>query len=59
MGKETKTKLITKKSITVKLPKGPGFVANINRTGFYRVKYDEGILLDLKMLVDEKRIPAM
>jgi tricorn protease interacting factor F2/3 len=57
LGKETKTKLITKKSITVKSPKGPGFVANIGRTGFYRVKYDDGILLDLKMLVDQKQIP--
>ena len=42
--------------MTVKAPKGPGFVANIGRTGFYRVKYDDGILLDLKMLVDQKQI---
>ena len=53
-------KLFTKKSMTVKLPKNTvGFVANYGRKGFYRVKYDEGILLDLKMLVDEKRIPAI
>ena len=57
LGKETKTILLTKKSLTVKSPKGSGFVANINRTGFYRVKYDDGILLDLKMLVDQKQIP--
>ena len=57
---ETSTKLFTKKSISVKLPKNTvGFVANYGRKGFYRVKYDEGILLDLKMLVDEKRIPAI
>ena len=35
------------------------FVANYGRQGFYRVKYDEGILLDLKMLVDQKRIPPI
>ena len=57
LGKETQTKLLTKKSLSVKTPKGPGFVANIGRTGFYRVKYDDGILLDLKMLVDKKQIP--
>jgi tricorn protease interacting factor F2/3 len=46
--------------MSVKLPKNTlGFVANYGRKGFYRVKYDEGILLDLKMLVDEKRIPAI
>ena len=57
LGNETITKLMTKKSITVKTPSSPGFVANIGRTGFYRVKYDDGILLDLKMLVDQKQIP--
>jgi tricorn protease interacting factor F2/3 len=56
LGKETKTILLTKKSTTVKTPSGPGFVANFGRTGFYRVKYDDGILLDLKMLVDQKQI---
>ncbi len=56
LGKETKTKLLTKKSTTVKSPSGPGFVANIGRTGFYRVRYDDGIMLDLKMLVDQKQI---
>ena len=57
LGKESKTILLTKKSTTVKAPSGPGFVANLGRTGFYRVKYDDGILLDLKMLVDQKQIP--
>ena len=57
LGKEAKTILLTKKSTTVKSPSGPGFVANLGRTGFYRVKYDDGILLDLKMLVDQKQIP--
>ena len=57
---EISKKLFTTKSMSVKLPKNTlGFVANYGRKGFYRVKYDEGILLDLKMLVDEKRIPAI
>ena len=57
---EISRKLFTKKSMSVKLPKNTiGFVANYGRNGFYRVKYDEGILLDLKMLVDEKRLPAI
>ena len=58
--KETTKKLFSKKSMSVKLPKNTiGFVANYGRKGFYRVKYDEGILLDLKMLVDQKRIPPI
>jgi len=53
-------KLFTKKSMSIKLPKNNiGFVANFGRKGFYRVKYDEGTLLDLKMLVDQKQIPAI
>ncbi len=57
LGSEISQKLFAKKAMTVKLPKSTlGFVANYGRKGFYRVKYDEGILLDLKMLVDEKRI---
>ena len=57
---EISRKLFTKKSMSVKLPKNTiGFVVNYGRKGFYRVKYDEGILLDLKMLVDEKRLPAI
>ncbi len=57
---EISKKLLTKKSMTMKIPKNTvGFVANYGRKGFYRIKYDEGILLDLKMLVDEKRIPPI
>jgi len=59
LGKETKSTLLTKKSAKVKTTDGPGFVANIGRTGFYRVKYDDGILLDLKMLVDQKQVPPV
>jgi len=54
---EISKKLFTKKSMSIKLSKNTvGFVVNYGRKGFYRVKYDAGILLDLKMLVDEKRI---
>jgi tricorn protease interacting factor F2/3 len=54
---KTITKLFSKKSTSLKIPKSTlGFVANYGRKGFYRVKYDEGILLDLKMLVDQKKI---
>ena len=46
---EISKKLFSKKSMSMKLPKNTiGFVANYGRKGFYRVKYDEGILLDLK-----------
>lgn len=57
---EISKKLFSTKTLSVKLPKKTlGFVANYGRKGFYRVKYDEGILLDLKMLIDEKRIPVI
>lgn len=60
MDNEISKKLFSKKSMSIKIPNNTiGFVANYGRQGFYRVKYDEGILLDLKMLVDEKRIPAI
>ena len=60
MENEISKKLFSKKSMSIKIPNNTiGFVANYGRHGFYRVKYDEGILLDLKMLVDEKRIPAI
>ncbi len=53
-------KLFTKKSMSVKLPKNNvGFVANFGRKGFYRVKYDKGTMIDLKMLVDQKQISAI
>jgi len=56
---KTVTKLFSKKSMSIKIPKSIGFVANYGRKGFFRVKYDEGILLDLKMLVDQKQIPPI
>ncbi|RNJ78100.1 MAG: M1 family peptidase [Nitrosopumilus sp. H13] len=54
--KKTETRLFDKKSMTARAPKGVGLVANIGRHGFYRVKYDAAMLLDLKMMVDQKRI---
>jgi tricorn protease interacting factor F2/3 len=59
LGDSTITKLFSQKSTSIKIPKTIGFVANYGRKGFYRVKYDEGILLDLKMLVDQKQIPPI
>ncbi|MDH3488895.1 MAG: M1 family metallopeptidase [Nitrosopumilus sp.] len=57
---EISKKLFSTKTLSIKLPKNTlGFVANYGRKGFYRVKYDEGILLDLKMLIDEKRIAVI
>ena len=57
---EIATKMFSKKSMMLKIPKGSlGFVANYGRKGFYRVKYGEEILLDLKMLVDQKKMPAI
>ena len=57
---ETINKLITEKSTTLKIPNSKfGFVANLGRKGFYRVKYDDGILLDLKLLVDEHKVNSI
>ena len=52
--------LFSRRTTSLKLPAGTvGFVANHGRKGFYRVRYDEAILLDLKMLVDSRRMPAI
>jgi tricorn protease interacting factor F2/3 len=60
LGDNVTSKLFSKKSMSLKLPKNNiGFTANFGRKGFYRVRYDESILLDLKRLVDEKKIPAI
>ena len=59
LGDTTISKLFSKKSLSIKIPKSIGFVANSGRKGFYRVKYGEGILLDLKMLIDQKQIPPI
>jgi len=44
-----------KKSYTIPL-KQNSCVVNYGRTGFYRVKYDEDILFDLKSLIENKEI---
>lgn len=60
IGDKVTTKLFTKRLMSLKLPRNNiGFTVNYGRKGFYRVKYDKSILLDLKRLVDEKQIPAI
>ncbi len=49
--------LLTSKSKNIRVPENSTPIVNRGRNGFYRTKYDAGILLDLKMLVDQKRIP--
>ena len=44
-GEQITSKLFSQKSMSIKIPKSIGFVANYGRKGFYRVKYDEGTLL--------------
>jgi len=53
--KELSNKLMKKKSYTIPL-KQNSCVVNYGRTGFYRVKYDEDILFDLKSLIENKEI---
>ena len=58
LNKEFSKKVLTKQTDKIRLPKGKNnFVVNFGRNGFYRVKYDEGLLLDLKYLVSENKIP--
>ena len=57
---KTRKKLLTGESITLRLEKNTmGIVANQGRHGFYRTRYDKSMLVDLKMLVDQKRIAAI
>ncbi len=61
LDREISKNLLKSKTANIKIPRNAvvGPVVNFGRRGFYRVKYDQGILLDLKMLVDEKKIPAV
>jgi len=60
LDQEFTQKLMDEKSVRIKIPRNKlGFVVNLGRKGFYRVKYDDGILLDLKLLVDEHKIDPM
>ncbi len=53
-------KLLKKESVSVRIPKGTrGPVVNHGRTGFYRVRYDDAMLSDLKPMVDKKEVPAI
>ena len=53
-------KIFSKGSADLKIPKSQcGIIVNQGRNGFYRVKYDQGMLLDLKRLVDNKQIPPI
>lgn len=54
--KPLQKKLLTKTSESVSL-KNSDFVVNYGRHGFYRVKYDQSTLLDLKYAVEQKSIP--
>jgi len=56
-GGRSQTHLLTSRSKNIRVPRGSVLVVNRGRSGFYRTRYDDGILLDLKMLVDGKRIP--
>ncbi len=50
-------KLMKTKTDKIMLKKNDqSFVVNSNRNGFYRVKYDQSTLLDLRRLIDEKLI---
>lgn len=54
------SRLLKKESASVRVPKtSGGFVVNPGRTGFYRVRYDDAMLSDLKPLVEEKRLPPI
>ena len=60
LSNEISKKMFSTKSMSLKLPKNTiGFVANYGRKGFYRIKYGEEILLDLKMLVDQKKVSSI
>ena len=56
-GNVSNKKLMTKKSECVKLKnKDRNFILNPDRTGFYRVQYDNQTLENLSLLIDEKVI---
>ena len=56
-GNQRTKKLMSKKSETFKLKnKDRNFIINPGRTGFYRVQYDNHILENLSLLIDEKII---
>ncbi len=54
-GSKTK-QLLVKDTNEIKITKNANVIVNSGRTGFYRIRYDKSILLDLKMLVDKRDI---
>jgi len=56
MNTQNSKKLVTKKTDSIKIKNNMGNVVNSGRTGFYRVKYDECILINLKYLVEQKKL---
>ena len=58
-GGTSRNYLMSSRSRNIRVPKNSAAVINRGRTGFYRVRYDGGMLVDLKMLVDQKRIPGI
>lgn len=52
--------ILTEDESTIDIPdRMKGFVVNQGRRGFYRVRYDGGMLARLKETVREKRVPAI
>ena len=49
--------LLKEKSRALRAPRHSDVLLNPGRHGFYRAKYDGGIMLDLKMLADSKKMP--
>lgn len=50
-------RLMTTRSTKMRLPrKNMAFLVNLGKKGFYRVKYDQSTQLDLKLLIDLKKI---
>lgn len=55
-GSKTAKKLITARTGSIRAD-GSAPVINPGRYGFYRVRYDQSMLLDLKVMVDRKEMP--
>lgn len=56
-GKRHHSRLLGSASGQMKIPGGRPIMANKGRHGFYRTRYDSGLMLDLKMLADQKDMP--
>lgn len=56
-GAKMQKSLLTAKTKNIRVAKNAPVILDPKRMGFYRVQYDDGMLLDLKRMVDEKKIP--